>query len=62
MLQLGIETEDENQLTPIRVFEDNEDIWYSNIKSKATSPTSTLTNEDNSQKKMKKENIISKDL
>ena len=37
-LQLGIETEQENQLTPIRVFEDNEDIWYSNInKSKAKS-------------------------
>ena len=36
--QLGIETTNENQLTPIRVFEDNEDIWYSNInKSKAKS-------------------------
>ena len=36
--QLGIKTEDENQLTPIRVFEDNEDIWFSNInKSKAKS-------------------------
>ena len=36
--QLGIETEDEEQLTPIRVFEGNEDIWYSNIiKSKAKS-------------------------
>ena len=30
--QLGIETEDEIQLTPIRIFEDNEDIWHSNIK------------------------------
>ena len=36
--QLGIRTEHENQLTPIRVFEDNEDIWFSNInKSKAKS-------------------------
>ena len=36
--QLGIKTEDDNQLTPIRVFEDNEDIWFSNInKSKAKS-------------------------
>ena len=37
-LQLGIQTEDEFQITPIRVFEDNEDIWFSNInKSKAKS-------------------------
>ena len=36
--QLGIKTKDENQLTPIRVFEKNEDIWFSNInKSKAKS-------------------------
>ena len=36
--QLGIKTEDSNQHTPIRVFEDNEDIWFSNInKSKAKS-------------------------
>ena len=36
--QLGIETRGENQLTPIRVFEGNEDIWYSNFgKSKAKS-------------------------
>ena len=36
--QLGIKTENEKQLTPIRVFEDNEDIWCSNInKSKAKS-------------------------
>ena len=36
--QLGIETKDKIQLTPIRVFEDNEDIWFSNInKSKAKS-------------------------
>ena len=36
--QLGITTEDDNQLTPIRVFEDNEDIWFSNInKSKQKS-------------------------
>ena len=39
--QLGIETKDRNQLTPIRVFEDNEDIWFSNInKSKAKSAKS----------------------
>ena len=36
--QLGIKTENRNQITPIRVFEDNEDIWFSNInKSKAKS-------------------------
>ena len=36
--QIGIKTETNNQLTPIRVFEDNEDIWCSNInKSKAKS-------------------------
>ena len=36
--QLGIKTEYKKQLTPIRVFEDNEDIWYSNINnSKAKS-------------------------
>ena len=36
--QLGIKTVHEYQLTPIRVFEDNEDIWFSNInKSKAKS-------------------------
>ena len=35
--QLGIKTENEDQLTPIRVFEDNEDIWFSNIKSKQKS-------------------------
>ena len=36
--QLGIETDDYEQITPIRVFEDNEDIWFSNInKSKAKS-------------------------
>merc|ERR1712137_1527166 len=41
--QLGIKTEDENQITPIRVFEDNEDIWFSNInKSKAKSARSVL--------------------
>ena len=39
--QLGIKTEDDKQLTPIRVFEDNEDIWFSNInKSKAKSARS----------------------
>ena len=36
--QLGIKTENDNQITPIRVFEENEDIWFSNInKSKAKS-------------------------
>ena len=36
--QLGIKTEDNKQLTPIRVFEENEDIWYSSVyKSKAKS-------------------------
>ena len=36
--QLGIKTEDNKQITPIRVFEENEDIWFSNInKSKAKS-------------------------
>ena len=41
--QLGIKTENDNQITPIRVFEDNEDIWFSNIpKSKAKSARSIL--------------------
>ena len=36
--QLGIKTEDINQITPIRVFEDIEDIWCSTIgESKAKS-------------------------
>merc|ERR1739848_369081 len=35
--QLGIKPEDKKQLTPIRVFEDNEDIWCSNVKPKAKS-------------------------
>ena len=36
--QLGIETDDEYQNFPIRVFDGNEDIWFSNInKSKAKS-------------------------
>ena len=34
--QFGIKT-NIHELTPIRVFEDNEDIWFSNIKSKAKS-------------------------
>ena len=38
--QLGIKTKDKKQLTPIRVFEDNEDIWCSNFKSKAKSARS----------------------
>ena len=41
--QLGIETKNNShQITPIRVFEDNEDIWCSNIfKSKAKSARSS---------------------
>ena len=38
--QLGIKTENDIQITPIRVFEENEDIWKSNIKSKAKSARS----------------------
>ena len=46
--QLGIKTEHENQITPIRVFEDNEDIWFSNInKSKAKSARSILPRPSN---------------
>ena len=41
--QLGIETEDDEQFTPIRVFEDNGDIWKSNIKSTAKSARSINT-------------------
>ena len=57
-LQLGIETAHYNQFTPIRVFEDNEDIWFSNInKSKAKSARSILprpsNEEDNSPPKKK---------
>jgi len=41
--QLGITTEDYKQITPIRVFEDNEDIWFSNInKSKTKSARSVI--------------------
>ena len=37
-LQLGIETDEDNELTPIRVFEDKTNLWHSNIKqSKAKS-------------------------
>ena len=36
--QQDFKTEDINQITPIRVFEENEDIWFSNInKSKQKS-------------------------
>ena len=57
-VQLGIKTEDKYQIIPIRVFEDNENIWHSNIpKSKAKSARYILprpTNEeDNSQPKKK---------
>ena len=39
--QLGIKTEDNKQLSPIRVFEDNEDIWCSiNKPAKAKSARS----------------------
>ena len=60
--QLGIDTQGFEQFTPIRVFEDNEDIWYSNIpKSKAKSARSILprpsNGDDNSpQKKKQKTN------
>ena len=40
---LGIKTEGEYHITPIRVFEDNEDIWFSNINnSKVKSARSIL--------------------
>ena len=56
--QLGIKTEHYKQLTPIRVFEENEDIWCSNInKSNAKSARSVLprpsNEEDNSPPKKK---------
>ena len=36
--QLGIDSNNAHQFTPIRVFQDNEDIWYSSFgKSKAKS-------------------------
>ena len=57
--QLGIETEDEEQLTPIRVFEDNEDIWKTEfLKSKAKSARSILprpSNEDDNSPPLKKQ-------
>ena len=41
--QLGIRTVHKKQMRPIRVFEDNEDIWFSNInKSKAKSARSVM--------------------
>ena len=56
--QLGIKTDHEKQLTPFRVFEDNQDIWFSNInKSKQKSARSILprpsNEEDNSPPKKK---------
>merc|ERR1712000_573242 len=57
--QLGIKTEHKKQLTPIRVFEDNEDIWFSNInKSKQKSARSILprpSNEDDNSPPKKKQ-------
>jgi len=56
--QLGIETGDEKQLTPIRVFEYIEDIWYSNSnKPKAKSARSILPrpNEENNSPPLKKQ-------
>ena len=57
--QLGIKTEHDNQSAPIRVFEDNEDIWFSNInKSKAKSARSILprpSNEDDNSPPEKKQ-------
>merc|ERR1712224_801040 len=58
--QLGIKIENRKQLTPIRVFEDNEDIWYSNInKSKAKSARSILPRPFLHQKKNKNQNNTS---
>ena len=60
--QFGKETE-RNQLTPIRVLEDNEDIWFSNInKSKAKSARSILprpSNEEDNSSPKKKQKINS---
>ena len=63
--QLGIKTENDSQRTPIRVFEGNEDIWYSKrIKSKAKSARFILprpSEENNSPpKKKQKHNIHEK--
>ena len=59
--QLGIETEDNYQITPSRVFEDNEDIWFSNInKSKQKSARFILprpSNEDDNSPPKKKQKI-----
>ena len=42
----NIKTKDDNyQLTPIRVFEDNEDIWYSNINKSKLNQQDSLQNE-----------------
>merc|ERR1711862_1052558 len=57
--QLGIKTEHDAQITPIRVFEDNEDVWFSNInKKKAKSARSILprpSNEDDNSPPKKKQ-------
>jgi len=52
--QIGIKTENDYPITPIRVLKDNEDIWYSNSgKSKAKSARSILPKEDTSPPKKK---------
>ena len=59
-LQLGIKTENNNQITPIRVLEGREDIWFSKIKSKAKSARSILprpSNEDDNSPPKKKQKI-----
>jgi len=59
--QLGFKTERDEEFTPIRVFEDNEDIWCSNInKSKAKSARSILprpSNEGDNSPPKKKQKI-----
>ena len=52
--QLGIKTRIINLLSPIKVFEDNEDIWCPNIKSKAKSARSILPIEDEETSQSKK--------
>ena len=64
MVQLGKQTIYDVQTKPIRVFEDNEDIWFSNTsKSKAKSARSILprpSNEDDNSPPKKKQKILKK--
>ena len=56
-LQMGVTTDDDFQLSPIRVFKDNEDIWYSNvIKTKAKSARSIPEKDNSPPKKVQKTN------